>query len=231
MTQDETIEAKVSGYISGLLRTHFGKGPSSVYVALQKPFVVIHLREFLAPTEKVLMSQNESARVQKIRDLLMDELNDEMKLDLLKLTELDINEIYADWNLENRTGLLILVLNEEGDEQTGEWPRGIDKNEFYQEVIDASRRAQKEPEKTDVFWLNARTVVIRRTGILIELEKEMIKNNFAENLKLAKRPLESRLIYNSSLDRILKRNIIEAFTDWNFKKDIGYMVLMIEPEM
>ena len=230
MKKDKTIEAEVSGYISGLLRTHFGKGPTSVFVAIRRPFVIIHLREFLAPTEKVLMSQHEAGRVKEIRDLLMADLNGQMKMDLLKSVELDIKDIYADWNLENKTGILILVLNEEGTEDVGEWPKDIENKAFYQEIIKISKEAQKEPEKTEVYWLNPRTVLIRRKGIMIEIEKELIKNNFTAQLKLAKRPLESKLIYNSSLEQILNRNITEVFTVWNFTEDVGYMVLLIEPE-
>ncbi|MBF6634890.1 MAG: DUF2294 family protein [Planococcus sp. (in: Bacteria)] len=228
MKKEKTTESEVSGYISGLFRTHFGKGPASVFVAIRKPFVVIHLREFLAPTEKVLMSQKESVRVQEIRDLLMRDLKEQIKLDLLKSAELEIKEIHADWNLENKTGLLILVLNGEAEEKAQEWPKDIDKKAFYQEVADASKKAQKEPDKTEVVWLNERTVLIRREGILIEIEKELIRNNFTEQLKLAKRPLEAKLIYNSSLEQLLNRKITEAFTDCDFKDDIGYMVLLIE---
>src|SRR5690606_18701771 len=101
------------------------------------------------------------------------------------------------------TGMLILVLNEEGIEDDSEWPKDIDDKKFYQEIIDISKGAQKEPEKTEVYWLNPRTVLIRREGFMIEIEKELIKNNFTEQLKLAKRPLESKLIYNSSLEQIL----------------------------
>src|SRR5690606_8439314 len=228
MKKEKTTESEVSGYISGLFRTHFGKGPASVFVAIRKPFVVIHLREFLAPTEKVLMSQKESVRVQEIRDLLMRDLKEQIKLDLLKSAELEIKEIHADWNLENKTGLLILVLNGEAEEKAQEWPKDIDKKAFYQEVADASKKAQKEPDKTEVVWLNERTVLIRREEILIEIEKELIRYNFTEQLKLAKRPLEAKLIYNSSLEQLLNRKITEAFTDWDFKDDIGYMVLLIE---
>ena len=228
MKKEKTTESEVSGYISGLFRTHFGKGPASVFVAIRKPFVVIHLREFLAPTEKVLMSQKESVRVQEIRGLLMRDLKEQIKLDLLKSAELEIKEIHADWNLENKTGLLILVLNGEAEEKAQEWPKDIDKKAFYQEVADASKKAQKEPDKTEVVWPNERTVLIRREGILIEIEKELIRNNFTEQLKLAKRPLEAKLIYNSSLEQLLNRKITEAFTDWDFKDDIGYMVLLIE---
>lgn len=228
MKKEKTTEAEVSGYISGLFRAHFGKGPASVFVAIREPFIIIHLREFLAPTEKVLMSQKESVRVQEIRDLLMRDLKEQIKLDLLKSAELEIKEIHADWNLENKTGLLILVLNGEAEEKAQEWPKHIDKKAFYQEVADASKKAQKEPDKTEVVWLNERTVLIRREGILIEIEKELIRNNFTEQLKLAKRPLEAKLIYNSSLEQLLNRKITEAFTDWDFKDDIGYMVLLIE---
>lgn len=230
MKKEKTIEAEIGGYISGLLRTHFGKGPTSVYVAIRKPFIVVHLRDFLSPTEKVLIKQNETERVQVIRDLLMDDLNQQIRMDLLRSLELDVKKLYADWNLDNKTGLLTLVLNEEAVEKASEWPKSIDKEGFYEEVNEASRKAQKEPEKTEVFWPNERTALIQRKGILIELEKELIKNNFAEELKLAKRPLESKLIYNSSLELIMNRKIIEAFTSWDFKEDIGYIVLLIEPE-
>ena len=230
MKKEKTIEAEISGYISGLLRAHFGKGPTSVYVAIRKPFIIVHLREFLSPTERVLVNQNETKRVQVIRDLLMNDLNEQIKMDLLKSLELDIKKIYADWNLDKKTGLLTLVLNEEAVEKASEWPKGMDKKAFYEEVDQASKKAQKVPEKTEVFWLNDRTVLIQRKGILIEIEKELIKNNFSEELKLAKRPLESKLIYNSSLELIMKRRINEAFTSWDFKEDIGYMVLLIEPE-
>ncbi|WP_223636262.1 Na-translocating system protein MpsC family protein [Planococcus sp. 4-30] len=230
MKKDKTIEAEVSGYIAGLLRTYFGKGLRSVFVSIRRPFIVIHLREFLAPTEKVLMSKHEAGRVKEIRDLLMADLDGQIKMDLLKSADLDIKDIYTDWNLENKTGMLILVLNEEGVEDDGEWPKGVDPKAFFQEIIEISKEAQKEPEKIEVYWLNPRIVLIQRTGIMIEIEKELIKNNFTEQLKLAKRPLESKLIYNSSLEQILNRNITEVFTDWNFTEDIGFIVLLIEPE-
>lgn len=230
MNKEETIEAQVEGYISNLLCTHFGKGPASVIAEVHKPFVTIHLHEFLASTEKVLMDQNELSRIQEIRDLLMHELKDEIKLDLLKTTDLDIKEVYADWNVENRTGLLILVLTEEANEQISEWPEGVDKNAFYQEVAKISKMAKKEPETTAVFWMAEETVLIRRTGVLVEIERAMIASNFTGALKLAKRPLESKFIAQSLLKQILTRNIVEVFSDWNFQKDIGYMVLILEPK-
>ena len=110
MKKDKTIEAEVSGYISGLLRTHFGKGPRSVFVAIRRPFVIIHLREFLAPTEKVLMIQHEVKRVQEIRDLLMVDLDSRINMDLLKSVELDIKDIFGTFSIEHKNQHAGLVL-------------------------------------------------------------------------------------------------------------------------
>lgn len=57
--EKNSVQAEIASYIGKLLRDNFGKGPSSVYVSLKKPFITIHLRDFLAPMERVLLSQGE----------------------------------------------------------------------------------------------------------------------------------------------------------------------------
>lgn len=230
MTTMRPLQSEISGYISTLLRTHFGKGPTSTFVTITRPFVTIHLRGFLAPTEKVLMDQNETRRILETRDLLMKELKQEIKLNFWKIAELDVQEVYADWHLETKTGLIIVVLDESHEPERMEWPSDVDERGMYEEVAAASARGQKEPEHTEVFWLNERTVLVRRFGILIQLEKELIKNGFEEELKIAKRPLEYKLVYHSKFEEILKRQIHEVFVDWNFKEDIGYMILTLPPK-
>src|SRR5690606_34465422 len=49
MPNEKTIHTEVGSYISTLLRDHFGKGPTSVFVTVKPPFITIHLRGFLAP--------------------------------------------------------------------------------------------------------------------------------------------------------------------------------------
>lgn len=74
MPQEKTVESIISGFTASILREHFGKGPSSVYVTIYKSFVCIQVRDFLAPMERILLDQNEKNRVLKTRDLLMVEL-------------------------------------------------------------------------------------------------------------------------------------------------------------
>lgn len=230
MPKEKTLQSEIGGYLSTLLRTHFGKGPTSTYVTIARPFIAIHLRGFLAPTERILVEQQQFKRVLETRDLLMNELKQEIKLNLWKIAELDAKEVYADWHLEQKTGMIIVVLNEEDEQENWQWPEDINEEELYKQVNIGSIEAQKEPEETYIYWLNDRTVLIRRFGILLQLEKELIKNGFEEQLKIAKRPVEYTIVSESNIQQALNRNILETFVDWNFETDIGYMVLVLEAQ-
>lgn len=230
MPKEKTMQSEIGGYLSTLLRTHFGKGPTSAYVTIARPFIAVHLRGFLAPTERILVEQKQFKRVLETRDLLMNELKQEIKLNLWEIAELDAKEVYADWHLEQKTGMIIVVLNEEEEQENWQWPKDINEEEFYRQVKIGSLEAQKEPDETSIYWLNEQTVLIRRFGILLQLEKELIKNGFEEQLKIAKRPVEYKILAESNIQPTLNRNILETFVDWNFEPDIGYMVLILEPQ-
>lgn len=233
MAKEKTKEAEIGGYITSLLRENFGKGPTSVYVTLEPPFFTVHLRGFVAPMEKVLLKQGETQRILETRDLLMEDLKEQMQQELKSIADIDVRELYADWNLENETGIVLGIMNEElfpPEESTWEWPDGISKEEVYKKINQASEAAQKWPEKTEIYWLNERTLLIRRSGILVRIEKELIKNGVVEDLKLAKRPLERDLIKETGMEAAIARKVQDYFVDWNFETDTGFTVLSLAPD-
>lgn len=227
LEKEKSAQSKIGSYISSLLRDHFGKGPTSVYVTIKHPYVVVHVRGFLAPTEKILVKQKQSRRVLETRDLLLDDLKQSIQLEMWKIASLDIKQIFTDWNLKNQTGVFIALLEPEPSDNDGVWPEDIDIEAFKLEATDASQKAQKKPETMNVTRLNDRSIMIARTGLFVEIEKELIKNGYIEELRIAKRPLETRLIKQSKLESILKQNIDEVFVDWDFENDAGYMVLIL----
>lgn len=229
MAVEKTVQSTIGGYISTLLRDHFGKGPTSVYVTIRKPFIIIHFRGFVAPMEAVLLKQNQWKRVLETRDLLINELKDDIKKNLRRIAKMDIHEFHADWNLEQETGLLIGVVNEKVQENDFEWPEEVDRQAFEQKIETASERAEKTPSSIQSYWLNERTILVKRIDILVGIENALIAEGYTEILKLAKRPLERRLILESHPEKVLGRNITEVFLDWNFQDDIGYIVLLLEP--
>ena len=90
------------------------------------------------------------------------------------------------------------------------------------------QKLKKTPEQTKLVWLNDRMILVERSGILIQLEKELIGIGVIEELKMAKRPLERKMLDISSIEAIVERKVIETFVDWNFEKDLGYMVFILE---
>lgn len=228
MSNEKTMHTEVGSYISTLLRDHFGKGPTSVFVTVKPPFVSIHLRGFLAPTEKILLKQQEHRRVLETRDLLMNQLAADIKLDLWKIGKLEIENVYADWNLEDQTGMILAIMVEKSPAKDIKWDSDVHMESIREEVEEASRKAQKTPESTELYWLNNRMLLIERSGIFVGIEKELIRGGFIEELKLVKRPLERRLLLQTRIEEILKQPISEVFLDWNFITDKGYIVLLLE---
>lgn len=229
MSQDKSLQAEISSYISSLLRANFGKGPTSVFVSIKRPFITIHFRGFLAPMEAILLKQNEFQRVLQTRDLMMNNLRSEIILEFWKIANLEVKEIYADWNLENKDGMIIAILDEEPPDETVEWPEQIDQNAFKNAIEAASLKAEKVPGKTETFWLNDRTILVKRSAILVRIEKELIDKGFVEELKLAKRPLEQKVMSEVPIEEVLNRNVSGMFVDWNFDEDISYSVFTLSP--
>lgn len=227
MSNEKTMHTEVGSYISTLLRDHFGKGPTSVFVTVKPPFISIHLRGFLAPTERILLKQQEHRRVLETRDLLMNQLAADIKLDLWKIGKMEVEEVYADWNLDDQTGMILAVMADKAGAEKIAWDSAIEIESIREEVNEASRKAQKAPESTELYWLNNRTLLIERSGIFVEIEKELIRGGFVEELKLVKRPLERRLLLQTRIEAILKQPILEVFLDWNFITDKGYIVLLL----
>lgn len=229
LPQKKSLHTDIGSYVSTLLRSNFGKGPTSVFVSIMRPYITIHFRGFLAPMEAILVKQKEFLRVLETRDLMMNDLRSEIILEFWKIAELEVKEIYADWDLENKSGMIIAVLEEESAAETMEWPSEIDQKAFEDEINAASLKAEKVPGKTESFWLNDRTILVKRSEILVRIEKELIQKGFAEELKLAKRPLEHKVMNEVSIEAVLKRSISEMFVDWNFDEDISYSVFLLSP--
>ncbi|WP_158599057.1 Na-translocating system protein MpsC family protein [Planococcus salinus] len=228
MTMDHPAQTEASDFVSNLLEEYFGERPSSVNVVIEAPFILIHLQGFLMPSEKNLLKRNEIKRITETRDLLLNTLKPEIQDRLQHITRHEIEGVYADWNLEKETGLFIAVMASDGAKGENYWPAEIDRNALKNKIIETSKKTQKEPDHTELYWLNHNLIVIKRLGIMVDIEKELIKNGVIDELRLAKRPLEHRLMDSAELKPIVNRDIIELFVDWDFEKDKAYLVLILQ---
>ncbi|KHE72525.1 DUF2294 domain-containing protein [Halobacillus sp. BBL2006] len=223
-----SIQSELSSYIGKLLRDNFGKGPSSVFVSIEEPYITIYLKGFLAPMEKVLVNQNNTSNVEETRDLLMQELIPDIKATLRAVAGIEIESLYYDWSLSNRSGMIVGIMNVSPmlDENNENYEQ---KQTVHDEIEKISRHAEKAPEMIRSFLLNNRTLIIERQGIFVAIEKEMIRLGFQEHLKIAKRHLEKRLLHLSSFESILQTRIEDVFLDWDFNLDRSYIIFIFKP--
>lgn len=230
MPGEKTLTSEISGYISNLLRTHFGKDPNSVYVTIKRPYIAIHFRGFLSPMESILLKQNEWKRVLETRDLLMNELKPQIQAELLKIADMDFTELYADWNLPMQTGLLIGIMDERTPAENLKWPRELDRTAFHKKIELVNEAVERKPGLIESIWLSDRTLLVKRAEIMVGIERALIAEGYGEVLKLVKRPLERTMLEQAQLEENLKKKVVEIFMDWNFEQDVGYLVLLLSPD-
>jgi uncharacterized protein YbcI len=221
---------ELSSYISKILRDHFGKGPESVHVSFGKTFITVYIRNFLSPTEKVLMDQKQEENVQQTRDLVMQTLIPEIKAYVKIITGMEIREFYYDWGLDNKSGMFTGVCF---DSTSSEVPINEDftgKAELMKEIIQLSSESEKKPDEIYACQLNQRSILVIRNGILVRIEKQLIRQGMREALKLAKRTLEKGLLHNNNhFEGILKTKVVDIFVDWDFDLDKSVIVFFTNP--
>ncbi|TLS36756.1 Na-translocating system protein MpsC family protein [Pseudalkalibacillus caeni] len=224
----KTTQSEISSFVGKLLRDNFGKGPGSVFVSIAKPYITIYLKNFISPMESVLLKQGQRETVERTRDLLMNTLIPEIKAHILVTTGMQINEFYYDWAMHNHAGMFVCVASE-SNELAEDPPNEYDQKELFEnELIRVSKRVEKAPEQVDSWVVNARTLIAERKGILVPIEKELIRIGKEETLKLAKRSLEKNFLHNNDrFEDILNTKIIDVFVDWSFNQDKSYTVFIL----
>ncbi|WP_409288396.1 Na-translocating system protein MpsC family protein [Peribacillus sp. SCS-37] len=221
-------DMEISSYVGKLLRDNFGKGPESVFVTIAPPFFIIHIRNFISPMESALLKQEGENMVQNTREIVFQGLVPEIKAFVKGLINIDIEEFYFDWGMRNKSAAFI------GITKTLENSSLINSEFQGKELIDKkineiSHEAQKYPESMKSYLINDRVLLIIRDGILVTIEKELIRQGYGKILKTTKRILEKKFLHNSDFESLLHTNISDIFVDWNFALDQSVIVFMLRP--
>jgi uncharacterized protein YbcI len=221
-----TMQSDISSYVGKVLRDHFGKGPSSVYVSIYDPFVTIYVKDFLSATERVLYRGKQEQTLKKTRDFVMDKISDEISAYIREVTEIDIQDLYYDWSLENQSGVFLGVGSYSSDVP---FPSYQGQDTVHDEVILMSEKVEKRPEKTVSLQVNARTLIVIREGLLVEIEKQLIHDGHQEALRQSKGKIEKRTLKADKISAHIECEIEDYFIDWDFDKDRSFTVFIMKP--
>lgn len=228
--EQKDMQTELGSYIGKLLRNSFGKGPGSIFVSVDNFIITVYLRNFISPSETILMGQNQETLIQETRDKLMQSLIPEIRAYVQILTGMDIQEFYYDWALHNKSGLFVCICDESANSEDSMVSKFEGKELIHEEIKRISIEAQKNPEEVNSYLLNPRTLIVIRNGILVRIEKELIRLGLHETLRIAKRNLEKGLLHNNSrFEEILKTKVQDIFVDWDFNLDKSTIVLILKP--
>ncbi|NMO95992.1 Na-translocating system protein MpsC family protein [Paenibacillus lemnae] len=214
----QSLINQIASFTGKLLRDRFGKGPESVYVSIGEQCITLHIRNFIGPVEKFLLSKEEEKAFRYTRELLMKSLLPELTHYLKLETGIEVEEMYYDWGLHNATGIIVGLFKNSFHFS----PPYDGQAEVHAQVAQLTARVQKLPERIHSWWINPRTLIIVREGILILLEKELIDLGYQDVLKTTKRKLEKRVFgQDIRIGELVGKELADVYVDWDFTRDKG----------
>jgi uncharacterized protein YbcI len=226
-------EKKVASGVGRLLRDSFGRGPEAAHTKLADNYVLILLKGFLSPMEKIIVDEKGPDALHSIREMMMEEITTDIRHEVEKVTGYTFNDFFFDWNIDKKTGILI-GLKPYAYEDAGEYSYSLVKDFPHKDALEEkiaylSSLAERRPDSCTSVKIDKRTYLVVREGILVAIEKKMIEMGMENSLKVAKRDVEKDLLNESdNLSSILGVQIDDIFVDWNFKKDLSTIVIITE---
>ncbi len=223
----KSIITQATSYTTKLLRNRFGKGPESVSIHLCTNCVVFHLKNFISPVEKFLISQEEEEAFRYTRDLIMKSVLPELRSFLQYQLNMNVLDWYYDWGLHHASGVIVALL---GPEITPT-PDYKHKQIIHQQIIQTTSALQRTPEYIDSWWVNTRMLFIFRRGTTNLLEKEFITLGYEHMLRVTKDRLEKRLLQKrTDIESMVGRQIADLYVDWNFEQDHSMIIYLFEDQ-
>ncbi|MDG5787479.1 Na-translocating system protein MpsC family protein [Evansella sp. AB-P1] len=217
----------LSSFTSKLLRQKFGRGPESCSATLCKNHLVFYIRGFISPMEEVLLQKGQSSYVDHAREIIIQHVLNELKGAVEVTLDVEVEEYFHDWNFNNNSGTIILVL--ENELQTMYPKPQYDIVRLEDEVKRVTAIVQKLPDKVFTYPISENILLIQRIGILVPIEKALIAKGYEDELKLTKDDLEKSYFHRDvNFETIFPTPLLDLFIDWDFKEDKSMMCFILK---
>ncbi|WP_100523449.1 Na-translocating system protein MpsC family protein [Mycobacteroides abscessus] len=218
----------IGNLTSKLLRKNFGRGPEVCQAFLKYRYLVFYLRGFVSPMEAVLLKNGNADNIYISRNIVMESVLSQLK----GILELEFGEevldFYHDWNYSKNTGMITIVFEKDvlpTEEDIEAFPERV---ALINEVNRISAIVQKIPESTEVYRISPKLFVVKRTGILIPLEKALISKGCHQTLLVTIDDLmKSYCDREGRFEAIFGQPYEDIFVDWNLNQDNSLMCLML----
>lgn len=220
----------ISSLTSKLLRKSFGRGPESCFAYANDRFLVFYIRGFMSPLESTLLENGNSDNIDISRHIVMKSVSNQLKGILELEFEQEIESFYHDWNYPQNTGMITFEFNGEiaapMDRNQGS---SVDLKPLIDEVERISILVQKRPERTEAYFLSPSIYLVKRDGILVQIEKALISKGYEHTLLVTKDELEKSYLHRDGrFEEIFHNPVADIFVDWDLSEDRSIMCFVLK---
>ncbi|GAA4700604.1 DUF2294 domain-containing protein [Brevibacillus fulvus] len=221
-----TIEKELGSFIGRLLRDNFGKGPESIFVSVSERLISIYLRNFFQPMERILFDQGQEELIARMRNLMMNSLIPEIKTKIHFLTNNPIKSVYYDWNLSQKSGMILIVSANPFDHAAYLKPDFEGQEILHRQMIAANGNHSDQMESLK---LNDRTILVMHSGAFTKVEQELIHLGFDELVLMAKKNVVKSFLEKVNFESFLLRQVRDIFLLYNAEWEQIWFVFMLGP--
>ncbi|MBM6616477.1 Na-translocating system protein MpsC family protein [Bacillus suaedaesalsae] len=219
----------ISSLTSKMLRKNFGRGPESCYAYANMQFLVFYIRGFLSPMEVILLENGNSDNIEISRNIVMTNVLTELKGVLEIEFEQDVKYFYHDWNYHQNRGMITVQFEHSIIEGSCHTLSDSLSNSLVQEVDRITILVQKKPELTKVYPITPKLYLVKREGILIQIEKALIEKGYEHTLLVTKDELEKSYLHRDGrFEEIFQNPVSDIFVDWDFKRDNSIIAFVLK---
>jgi uncharacterized protein YbcI len=180
--------------------------------------------------ESTLLETGHFGTVEISRNIVMKTILQQLTAIIELEFDQEVESFYHDWNYPQNTGMITIqfrasVTHQLNQDQT-------EPNNFkplIDEIDRISILVQKKPEKTEACFISPKICLVKREGILIQIEKKLIEKGYEQNLMVAKDDLEKSYLHRDNrFEEIFRNPIADVFVDWDFSEDRSIICFVLK---
>ncbi|WP_249900223.1 Na-translocating system protein MpsC family protein [Paenibacillus sp. PK3_47] len=222
-----TTSLKIESVIKEIFAASFGDKPEDVHVILENRCLIIRLERFMGKIMENLVVTKDNDALRSTSELIMDYLLPDFMKELKTFSDIEFDSFYYDWDDNNLSGVIVGLIKDNNYRLNEDYYPG--KDEVHFQISKITYEVEKVPDSTFSFWADNNTLVVVREGLLIEIEKYLVKLDGEGALRKAKRALEkTRIIEEGNIPIILGRRLVGIYLDWMFEMDKSVIVYVFE---
>jgi uncharacterized protein YbcI len=184
----------------------------------------------MSPLESTLLEYGNSDNIEISRNIVMKSVLNQLKGIIELEFEQDVESFYHDWNYPQNTGMITIQF--EGDiiqpaDRNQSAP--VDLSPLIDEVNRISILVQKRPEKTEACFISPKAYLVKRDGILVQIEKALIEKGYEQTLLVTKDELEKSYLHRDGrFEEIFHNPVADIFVDWDLSEDRSIICFILK---